>query len=203
MATICLHIGRLDEGRTAHERSLQSNPRTRTGNLEYFYIYSGDFASAEDASEAWFRERPGNLYAHNTRVIPPLMIGNLELADERLAVALEQQPDEPVLVSTEGMLHARRGHADLALECVRKALDSPRSFGHTHHTHYNIACVYAVLGDTAKAMAWLERSADTGFPCWPFFRIDPHLENLREEPAFIRLVADLEQTYTALKIQRL
>lgn len=203
MATICLHIGRLEEGRVAHERALQSNPRTRTGNLEYFYIYSGDFARAEEAAEAWFSERPGNQYAHHTRVIPPLMIGNLELAEERLAVALKQQPNEPVLVSTEGMLHAQRGHADLALECVRRALDSPRSFGHTHHTHYNIACVYAVLGDTGKAMAWLERSADTGFPCWPFFRIDPHLENLREEPAFIRLVADLEQTYTALKIQRL
>jgi hypothetical protein len=52
-------------------------------------------------------------------------------------------------------------------------------------------------------MAWLERSVDTGFPCWPFFRIDPHLENLHEEPPFIRLVADLEQTYAALKIQRL
>ena len=68
---------------------------------------------------------------------------------------------------------------------------------------YNIACMFAVLGDTAKAMAWLERSAETGFPCWPFFRVDPNLANLRKEPAFTRLVADLEQTYTALKIQRL
>ena len=79
----------------------------------------------------------------------------------------------------------------------------PRSSGHTHHTYYNIACVHAVIGETDKAMAWLERSVDTGLACWPFFRIDPHLESLREEPAFTRLVADLEQTYTALKIQRL
>jgi len=41
--------------------------------------------------------------------------------------------------------------------------------------------VYALLGDTDKAMAWLERAADTGVPCWPFFRIDPHLESLRRE----------------------
>jgi hypothetical protein len=108
-----------------------------------------------------------------------------------------------MLVSIQAILHARRGEGDLARECVRKSLDSPRSFGHTHHTYHNIACVYAVLGDTDKAMAWLERSVDTGFPCWPFFRIDPHLENLRAEPAFTRLLADLEQTYGALKIQRL
>jgi hypothetical protein len=51
----------LKRARLAHELALRSNPRTRTGNLEYFYIFSGDFARAEEASEAWFRERPGNM----------------------------------------------------------------------------------------------------------------------------------------------
>jgi Tfp pilus assembly protein PilF len=135
--------------------------------------------------------------------LPALLRGDLELAEERLAVALTHMPDEPMLVSIQGILHARRGHGDFARECVRKALDSPRSFGHTHHTYYNIACVHAVLGDTDKAMAWLERAADTGFPCWPFFKIDPNLQNVRHEPAFVRLVTDLEATYTAIRIQRL
>ena len=203
MATICMHIGRLEEARIAHEQSLRSNPRTRTGNLEHVYIYLGDYARAEDATDAWFRERPGNLYALETRILPALLRGDLELAEERLAVALQHMPDEPMLVSIQGILHARRGHGDFARECVRKALDSPRSFGHTHHTYYNIACVHAVLGDTDKAMAWLERAADTGFPCWPFFKIDPNLRNVRHEPAFVRLVTDLEATYTAIRIQRL
>ena len=52
-------------------------------------------------------------------------------------------------------------------------------------------------------MAWLERSVETGFACWPFFRVDPYLESLREDPGFKRLVAGLEQTYTALTIPRL
>ena len=85
---------------------------------------------------------------------PPLLSGDLDLAEQRLAAALKQFPDEPLLVSLQGMLHARRNQTDLALECVRRALESPRSFGHTHHTYYHIACVYAVLGDTDKAMAW-------------------------------------------------
>jgi len=202
MATICMHIGRLEEARIAHEQSLRSNPRTRTGNLEHIYIYLGDYARAEDATDAWFRERPGNLYALETRILPALLRGDLELAEERLAVALQHMPDEPMLVSIQGVLHARRGQGDLARECVRKALDSPRSFGHTHHTYYNIACVHAVLGDTDKAMAWLERAADTGFPCWPFFKIDPNLQNVRHEPAFVQLVTDLEATYMAIRIQR-
>jgi TolB-like protein/Tfp pilus assembly protein PilF len=203
MAGICCHIGRLPEARLAHEHAVLANPKTRTGNLEHFYIYSGDFARAEEAVEAWFQERPGNKYALMARILPPLLNGDLELAEQRLAVALKQAPDEPLIVSLQGMLHARRGRTDLALQAVRQALDSPRSFGHTHHTYYHIACVHAVLGEPDKAMAWLERSVDTGFACWPFFRLDPFLESLREERGFKQLVADLEATYTALEINRL
>jgi eukaryotic-like serine/threonine-protein kinase len=203
MSSVCLHIGRLPEARLAYERARRANPQTRTGNLEFIHIYSTDFARAEEAAEAWFRERPENMIALYARILPPLLSGDLELAEQRLATALKQAPGEPLIVSLQGMLHARRQEAGPALECVRSALDSPRSFGHTHHTYYQIACVYAVLGEADKAMAWLERSVDTGFACWSFFRLDPYLESLRDEPAFKRLVADLEQKYTALKIQRL
>ncbi len=195
MANIYLHVGRLEEARSAHERALRSNPRARTGNLEYFYIYSGDFVRADEAAEVWYRERPSNIYALETRIITALLNGRLELAEGRLATALERLPEEPMYIVLEGLLHARRGHIDRALQCARRAVESPRSFGHTHHIYHHVACVHALLGDVDKAMAWLERAADTGFPCWPFFRIDPHLESLRDQPAFIQLMAELEQKY--------
>jgi TolB-like protein/Tfp pilus assembly protein PilF len=203
MATICLHIGRLQEGRIALELAHRSNPKTRTINLEIFYLYSGDFARAEEAVEALHRERPGAMYTQSLYASSPLFSGDLKLAEQRLTTALKQHPNEPLIVSLQGMLHARRNQTDLALQSVRNALDCPRSFGHAHHTYYQIACVYAVIGETDKAMAWLERSVETGFPCWSFFRVDPHLESLREEPTFKRLVTALEQKYTSLKIQRL
>jgi serine/threonine protein kinase len=203
LSAICLHIGRLPEGRLAHEQAQRSNPKTRSNNLEFFYLYSGDFGRAEEAAEAWIREKPGALFARWFHPQPPLMTGDLDLAERRLTAVLLQLPHEPLIISLQGMLHARRGQAELALQCIRRALDSPRSFGHTHHTDYQIACIYAVLSETDKAMAWMERSAETGFPCWPFFRVDPHLESLRDEARFQRLVTDLEREYTALKIERL
>ena len=202
IASICLHVGRLHETRIAHELARRSNPKTRSGNLEFLLLYSGDFTGAEEAGEAWLRERPGAKYALFFHPQPPLMSGDLDLAEKRLATALQQLPDEPLITSLQGILHARRNQTGLALECVRRALDLPRSFGHTHHSYYQIASVYAVLGETDKAMAWLERSVDTGFACWPFFRIDPHLESLRAKAEFQRLVADLERKYTALRIQK-
>jgi TolB-like protein/Flp pilus assembly protein TadD len=202
MANICNHIGRFEEGRVAIEQARRSNPKTRANNLEFFYLWSGDFARAEEAGEAWIREKPGTRYALWFHPLPALMLGNLDAAEQRLAVALKLHPEEPLIVSIQGMLHARRGQRSLALECIHKAQESPHSFGHTHHTHYNIASAYAVLGETEKAMAWLERSVETGNPCWPFFLVDPHLENLRPQPRFQRLVAGLKRQYRALKISR-
>ena len=129
--------------------------------------------------------------------------GDLEIAERRLATASERNAGRGDAGRLSG--HAARAARSnrTALQCVRQALESPQSFGHTHHTYYSIACIYAELGDTEKAMAWLERSVDNGFPCWPFFRVDPFLEHLRDEPAFIQLMASLEQTYTAIDIRRL
>ena len=200
LASICLHIGRLDEARVAHENAQRSNPKTRSGNSEFIYLYSGNFKQAEEAGEAWIRERPGSTYALFFYPQPPLLTGDLDLAERRFVQAQKQLANDPLLFSLHGMLFARRRESALALECVRKALDSPRSFGHTHHTYYQIACIYAILGEVGTAIAWLERSVNTGFACWPFFRIDPHLESLRDEPQFKRLVDDLQNKYSALKI---
>ena len=202
MCSICFHIGRFEEAGIAHEHSMRSNPKNRSYKLEFIHLYRGDLASAEKAAEALLREMPGQMQALYYSAYPPLMSGDLDLAGQRLEAGLKLYPDEPLIISLQGMFHAWRNEPGPAVECVRKALDSPRSFGHTHHTHHQIACVYAVLGDKGKAMAWLERSADTGFPCWPFFKLDPHLENLRGEAAFQRFVDGLERKYTALKIQR-
>jgi serine/threonine protein kinase/tetratricopeptide (TPR) repeat protein len=202
MAAICMHIGRFHEARMAHDHSQRSNPKNRTYNLEHILLYSGDFVRAEATAQAWLKESPTAWNAFYFAAQPPLMTGNLALAEQRLTVGLKLHPDEPTILSLQAILHARRNEPDAALECVRKSLDVPITKGHAHHTYYQVACVYAILGQTAKAMAWLERSADTGNPCWPFFKIDPHLQNLRGEPAFVRLVSDLEQVYSAIRIQR-
>jgi serine/threonine-protein kinase len=201
MSTICWHIGRLEEARVAHEKAQRSKPKAETGNLWMFYLLSGDFARLE-VEAACLRERHMSKYDLHGYALAPLYTGDLDLAQERLRLALKEVPGEPLIVSCQGMLHARQKQPKLALRCARAAVDSQFSFGHTHHIYYQVACIHGALKDTEKAMAWLERAARTGFPCWPFFRIDPYLECLRDLPLFKRLVTDLERTYTALRIQR-
>jgi tetratricopeptide (TPR) repeat protein len=157
MSTICWHIGRLEECRIAHQRGQRSNPKAETGNLWWFYLASGDFARLEvEASK--LSQRRMNMYDAHGYAVTALYTGDLDAAEERLAACLKQWPDEPMVFGSQGVLHARRGHKEMALQCVRKALDSPHSFGHTHHTYHEIACIYGALGDKDRAMAWLERT---------------------------------------------
>jgi TolB-like protein/tetratricopeptide (TPR) repeat protein/predicted Ser/Thr protein kinase len=203
MSTICWHIGRMEEARIAHELARRSNPKTKTQNLEFIDLYSGNFARAEEGSRVWLGEAPESPYALTFSVTCALFIGDLELAGQRMTGSAKHHQDDPLFVTLQGLLCARRNQIGPALECARKALDSPGSLGHIHHAYHQIAGIYALLGDTEKAMAWLERTVDTGFPCWSFFRIDPNLESLRDLPAFQTLIASLERKYTALKIRRL
>ncbi|MBV8731974.1 MAG: tetratricopeptide repeat protein, partial [Acidobacteriia bacterium] len=213
MAGICMHIGRFEEAQTAVERSRRCNPGNRSSNhaapsfsryvMAFLCLYRGDFAAAREAGEALFREAPGITNSLFCSAHSLLLIGDLGAAADRLTFALERYPDEPLFISLQGMLHAYQNQPGLAMECVRKALDFPFSLANAHHTFHHLACIYAVLGNIEKAMAWLEKSVDTGFPCWPFFQLDPSLENLRGSPRFQRLIEDLDRKYTALKIRRL
>jgi tetratricopeptide (TPR) repeat protein len=206
MCSICLHIGRLEEARIALENAQRANPKNLqipARSIALMRLWSGDFAQAEKAGEAWIRESPGDPQALWHHSQPALMNGDLDAAERRLTAALRLRPDDPLLISLQALLHSRRGQTGPALECALRALSFPVVNGHTHHLYYQIACVYSVLRQTDQAMAWLERSVESGFPCWPFFKLDPHLESLRERSAFGKLVSDLERKWTVLKISRL
>jgi len=128
------------------------------------FISIAGTSRAEEAGEAYIRERPGTKYALGFRPLPPPYIGDLDLAEERLATALEQLGDEPLVISMQGMLHARRNQSGPAVECVRKR--SNPTYSHASE----IAVVYAALGDKDQAMNWLEK----GYP----LRSDARFENL-------------------------
>jgi hypothetical protein len=78
---------------------------------------------------------------------------------------------------------------------MNRACANPKSFGHAHHTYYQIACILSLLNRTDAALEWLERSVDTGFACWPFFLKDPCLKNLRGHAQFELLVSSLQARF--------
>ena len=150
---------------------------------------------AREEIEAWRAENPDNKYPIYFAPQLGMMTGDLVEARILLDEAVQLLPGEPLIVSLQGVYYALTGLAEQALDCLATACASPKSFGHAHHTYYQLACILSLLGRREAAFEWLERSVSNGFACWPFFLKDPCLKNLRELPGFEVLVGSLQAKY--------
>lgn len=198
LGTIRAHIGQIEQALEAYKTARRINPQNLGHyNIAQAYIWGGQYEQAAETLEAFHQAKPGNKYCLWFRPQPALLAGHLERASQFLAEAVKDYPEEPLMVSLQGLVHAHMGRTDLAREAMAKACASPLSFGHTHHTDYQIACIHAVLGEKQSAMHWLERAVDTGFPCWPFFLRDRSLKNLQGLPVFEDLITSLRSEFPA------
>lgn len=196
LGTILAHIGLLDHAREMFERGRPFQPKKAVSpSIVQVYVWGQEYELARQQIQVWRVESPGNKYAIYFAPQPALMTGDLKEASILLDKAMELLPEEPLIVSLQGVFHALTGNDRRALDCVSKACASPKSFGHAHHSYYQIACILALLGRRETAFDWLERSVNSGFPCWPFIMKDPCLKNLRELPGFEVLVSSLQAKY--------
>jgi TolB-like protein len=196
LGTILAHIGLLEHAREMYERARPFHPRkTVSHSIVQVYVWNQEYDSARDEIEAWRAENPENKYPVYFAVQLALLAGDLKETKTLLDEAVQLLPEEPLIVSLQGVYFASTGLAGKALDRLTTACASPKSFGHAHHSYYQIACILAILERREAAFEWLERSVSSGFACWPFFLKDPHLKNLRELPAFDVLVSSLQAKY--------
>jgi len=196
LGTILAHIGLLEHAREMYERARPFHPRrTVSHSIVQVYVWNQEYDSAREEIEAWRAENPENKYPVYFAVQLALLAGDLKEAKILLDQAVQLMPEEPLIISLQGVYFASTGLAGKAMDCVTAACASPKSFGHAHHSYYQIACILAMLERREAAFEWLERSVSSGFPCWSFFLKDPYLKNLRELPAFDVLVSSLQAKF--------
>jgi DNA-binding winged helix-turn-helix (wHTH) protein/tetratricopeptide (TPR) repeat protein len=196
LGTILAHIGLLDHARQMYERGRPFHPsKAVSHSIVQVYIWNREYDLAREEIQAWRAENPGNKYPLYFAPQPAMMTGDWKEAKILLDEAVQHLPEEPLIASLEGLFYALTGKEAEALACLNRACASPKSFGHAHHTYYQIACILAVLGQRETAFEWLERSVSNGFACWPFFLKDRNLNNLRDLPAFDVLVSSLQAKY--------
>jgi DNA-binding winged helix-turn-helix (wHTH) protein/Flp pilus assembly protein TadD len=196
LGTILAHIGLLDHAREMFERGRPFHPqRAVSHSISQVYLWNGEHELAREVISAWRKESPSNKYAITFAVQPAMMAGDWKEAQALVDESLKLAPEDPIVVSQQGVLYALTGKTKPALDCVTRACANPKSFGHAHHTHYQIACIFALTGQSQPAFDWLERSVGTGFACWPFFQKDPCLKSLRGLPEFELLISSLQAKY--------
>jgi DNA-binding winged helix-turn-helix (wHTH) protein/TolB-like protein/Tfp pilus assembly protein PilF len=193
LGTILAHIGLLDHAREMYERGRPFHPRKAISHsIVQVYVWNQEYDLAREEIQAWRAENPSNKYPLYFAPQPAMMTGDLKEAKILLDEAVQLLPEEPLIVSLQGVFYALTGKVGKALDCLTRASTSPKSFGHAHHSYYQFACILALLGRREAAFEWLERSVSSGFACWPFFLKDPCLKNLRELPGFEVLVSSLQ-----------
>jgi len=196
LGTILAHIGLLEHAREMFKRARPFHPRKAVSHsIVQVYVWNQEYDLAREEIEAWRAENPENKYPVYFAVQLALMTGDLKEAKNLLDEAVQLLPEEPLIASLEGVYYASTGLAGKALDCLTTACASPKSFGHAHHSYYQIACILALLERREAAFEWLERSVSNGFACWPFFLKDPYLKNLRELSGFEVLVSSLQAKY--------
>jgi DNA-binding winged helix-turn-helix (wHTH) protein/tetratricopeptide (TPR) repeat protein len=196
LGSILAHIGLLDHARAMFERGRPFQPRKAVSpSIVQVHVWSQEYDQARQQIQVWRTESPGNKYALYFAPFLAMMTGDWKEASRLMDEALQLDPNEPLIISLQGLLHALMGNRDAAIECVTKACSSPKSFGHSHHTYYQIACTLALTGRRETAFEWLERSVSTGFACWPYFLKDPSLASLRILPEFELLISALQAKY--------
>ena len=196
LGTILAHIGLLEHAREMYQRGSRFDARRAVSHsIVQVYIWNREYGKAREEIQAWRAENPRNKYPVYFAPQAALMTGDWDEAKRLLDEALQVLPEEPLIVSLQGLFYALTGKCEQALECLSQACASAKSFGHAHHTYYQVACILGVLGKHKAAFEWLERSVSTGFACWPFFLRDPSLQNLRKLPEFEELVGSLQAKY--------
>lgn len=156
-------------------------------------VYNGDY---EEAERYYARARsldPAHLWVNLFGAAIPLYREQLEAASERIRHAMQVVPGDPMAISLEALLRAKRGETSKAERATRLALRAGGSRVHTHHTLHNLAAAYAVLGKPAPAVALLRNASRIGLPNYSAFRNDPHFAPLKANQQFKRLLGDLER----------
>lgn len=198
LGTILAHIGLLESAREMYERGRPFQPkRTANHSIVQVYIWNRELDLAREEIHAWRTESPANKYAIYFAPQPAMITGDWDEAKTLLDEASQLLPREPLIVSLLGVYWALLGETEKALECVARACSIPRSFGHAHHTYYQLACIFALLDQRQAAFEWLERSVSSGFACWPLFLHDDCLRNLQSLPEFEVLVSSLQAKFPA------
>ena len=202
LALILMHVGLLDEAQSELAKALSINAsnslaRFRLGVVE---LYREHYDRAYEIFNSTPLDQNPSLWTFQMATAL-LRLGREREVNDMIDKFLRDHPKDQGGVgnSVRAMMLAKAGRRSDAEDAITQAVRLGNNFGHFHHTAYNIASAYSLLGNRDKAIEYLQGAADDGFPCYPLFASDTQLDGLRQDPRFIALMAKLERDWKERK----
>ena len=108
------------------------------------------------------------------------------------AIPLARGTGDDSAITLAAFLYASRGERDRIDPSVFSARPEAIIDG---DTAYWRAGVYSMLGEEEKALIWLRRAVQIGNHNYPWFQRDKNFDNLRSDPEYQRIMADVRQKW--------
>jgi len=184
LAALYGHVGLDDLAARELRRALEINP-TNKSLLELTVILAYLRADPDAYLATWQKL--------DSNAAPDLYYllrkGQLDEAQKLIDRRLAQPGYKYEILSDRPLLLALRGNFQEAESAIHEIIAAfPLNDQSRHHVTYNAACVYALAGNSAEAVKWLNETAATGFPNYPLFERDPFLNRIRQSPDFIEFM---------------
>ena len=201
VAVVHWELGHLDEAVERFEHILELSPDRASAkrNLATAYFYQGRFDKASELYAQLVVQRPhdymlrGYLADAYTWSIngeeqaPSTYQQAIALGRDQLAIRRR----DPAVLTSLATYYARLGRVDSArvfLQWVEELVD-PNSADVS--TAFSIGGIYEQLGEREQALEWMRSALRRDFG-WIQVQHSPWLDGLREDPAFIGMLAALE-----------
>jgi hypothetical protein len=89
-------------------------------------------------------------------------------------------------------LEGKYREAEQAIPAADAATRNSRAY---HHATVNFAGIYAVQGKAGPAVEWLRKTIAAGMPDYTLFSKDPRFDRIRNDPEFVRFMAELKPVW--------
>lgn len=109
-----------------------------------------EFEDAEAIFELGTSQRPRSPYTHFMLGMSRYQLENDDLAAKSIDRAIDLQPDYKEAFLYKGIIEARNGRQQNALECFKEAIDLDPEY---EIAHFNLATLYHLMGKDQKAIA--------------------------------------------------
>ncbi len=178
-ADVLMRVGRLPEAIEEAKRAMEIDPLPGgryNETLAYVYLFARQYDLA--------MEEMRKAQALNPMALGPFYSGWVYREKGMYKEAIEQLRtvgDNPYALGHLGNTYARAGNRAKAQEIIRKL---KMHAAKQNHGCYEVALVYAGLGEKDRAFEWLEKAYQVRDKGMTFLKVDPALDPLRSDPRF-------------------
>ncbi len=183
-------MGRMDEAIEEARRCQELAPLwlLAGSQLAWVHYYARQYDQAIEQSQKILAIDRGSFAAHRYAGLAYVQQGKYKEAIDSLTKARELSGNLPVVVAALAYAQAVSGNKDAAWKLVNEFNANPSQ----HKVPaYDLAIVYAGLGEKETAFSWLEKAYEEHSEYLPFMRIEPRLNSLHSDPRFISLLSRL------------